>query len=272
MTTLSVDSYVPGSSSLHRWDPRFKLISLLTLMFAFATVQHLTLVPAMAILSLGLYATARLPLGLWRQRLSYPGLLILGLVLVLPFSLGPTVIWQWGGVALRQEGLAATALMAGRFLSILTLGLILLATTPFLSLLQAMRSLGLPAILTDMTLLTYRYLYETADTLATMQRAMQLRGFGQGPQAWLRLNRQALEQRALLAGNLLIRSYEQSERVYRAMRLRGYGQGRPGRPGGGGKMQAWAPHWGLTIAVLAVALGLMMAEVALHHGYIIIGL
>ena len=34
------------------------------------------------------------------------------------------------------------------------------------------------------------------------------------------------QQLAAVMGTLLVRSYEQSERVYKAMRLRGYGQGR----------------------------------------------
>jgi cobalt/nickel transport system permease protein len=64
-----------------------------------------------------------------RQRLSYPGLFILTLVLLLPFTVGDTVMGQWGWLALRQEGLQATLLIVGRFLSILTLGFVLLGTT-----------------------------------------------------------------------------------------------------------------------------------------------
>jgi cobalt/nickel transport system permease protein len=66
-------------------------------------------------------------------------------------------------------------------------------------------------------LLTYRYLEELTDILTNMQRAMKLRGF----------EKKALDQRTLkmlsqLVGTLLLRSYEQSKRVYQAMVLRGY--------------------------------------------------
>jgi energy-coupling factor transporter transmembrane protein EcfT len=40
-----------------------------------------------------------------------------------------------------------------------------------------MRALGLPAVLADMTLLSYRYIYEIGDDLEAMETAMGLRGF-----------------------------------------------------------------------------------------------
>jgi cobalt/nickel transport system permease protein len=123
-----------------------------------------------------------------------------------------------------------------------------------------MRRLGLPVILADMTLLAYRYLYEIADTLATMQQAMRLRGFGQARQRWLRINGQAMQQRAMLAGNLLIRSYEQSERVYKAMRLRGYGYGVASTVGSGTPAPDPGLSWLLTGAVLLAAAGIVIAE------------
>ncbi|MEL6602995.1 MAG: cobalt ECF transporter T component CbiQ [Cyanobacteria bacterium J06614_10] len=223
MALASFETYVEGRSHLHSWTPRLKLLSLGLLMFGFAAVRHLALVPPMLCLTGIIYAASGLPLSFLFKRLRYPGLFILTVVLVLPFTAGETILAQWGPLALRYEGLTAMALVVGRFLSILTLGFILLGTTPFLTLLRAMRSLGLPSLLADMTLLSYRYLFETAEMLATMQQSMKLRGFGQKRQ-WLRLNSQTLSQLSRLLGTLLIRSYERSERIYKAMQLRGYGQ------------------------------------------------
>ncbi|MEO0769184.1 MAG: cobalt ECF transporter T component CbiQ [Cyanobacteria bacterium J06649_4] len=223
MASVSFETYVSGRSHLHSWTPRLKLVSLVSLMFAFATVKHLQLVLPMLIVTAILYSCSGLPLSFLLKRLRYPGLFILAVVLILPFSSGETILGQWGVLALRWEGLTAMGLVVGRFLSILTLGFILLGTTPFLTLLRAMRSLGLPTILADMTLLTYRYLFETADMLATMQRSMRLRGFGHR-RRWFRIDSSTLLQLSGLLGTLLIRSYERSERIYKAMRLRGYGQ------------------------------------------------
>ena len=223
MRVVSLDAYVGLNSPLHRWTPRLKVVSLGLLMFAFAAVQQLWLLPVMLAITATLYSLSQLPVSFLRSRLCYPGLFILSMVLVLPFAAGQTVVWQWGPLALRQEGLAAMSLVVCRFVSILTLGFVLLGTTPFLTLVRVLRALRLPLILTDMILLTYRYLYEIADMLAMMQQSMRLRGFGQ-QRRWLRLDVTTLRQLATLLGTLLIRSYERSERIYQAMRLRGYGQ------------------------------------------------
>ncbi|MBE9061338.1 cobalt ECF transporter T component CbiQ [cf. Phormidesmis sp. LEGE 11477] len=223
MAMANFETYVSGRSRLHTWTPRLKLVSLGLLMFAFAAISHLSLILPMLWLTAILYLLSELPFSFLLKRLRYPGLFIFMVVLVLPFSSGEMILWQWGALALRQEGLESMLLIVGRFLSILTLGFILLGTTPFVTLLRALRSLGLPTLIADMTLLTYRYLFETADMLSTMQRSMRLRGFGQ-QQRWFRLQRRDLQRLAGLLGTLLIRSYERSERVYKAMQLRGYGQ------------------------------------------------
>jgi len=263
MGVASANTYIHRESVIHDWSPRLKLVSLGLLMFAFATVQQLALVPWMLGLAALLYGLSRLPVSFLRQRLSYPGLFILAVVVLLPLTVGDTVLGQWGWFTLREEGLRATGLIVGRFLSILTLGFILLGTTPFLTLLGAMRSLGLPTLLADMTLLSYRYLFEIAAMLATMQQAMRLRGFGHSRQRWLRVNRHTMQQLAMLAGNLLIRSYEQSERVYKAMRLRGYGQSRQAAPAPQSASPLSAQNWALTGAVVVAAVGLVIAEMRL---------
>lgn len=265
MTLPNLEAYVHLDSPLHRWLPRLKLISLLGLMFAFATVRQLALLGPMLAVTALFYGLSRLPISFLGQRLRYPGLFILAVVLVLPLASGETVLWQWGWLTLREEGLRATALVVCRFLSILTLGFIFLGTTPFLTIIKAMRALGLPTIMTDMTLLSYRYLYEVADTLATMQQAMRLRGFGQLPQRRYRLDLRQLQQLASLTGTLLIRSYERSERVYQAMRLRGYGT--PTQQMAAARAAQKQGSDGLSLALtgitLMLAAGFVIAEISL---------
>lgn len=228
---LVMDEFAHLDSPIHRWEPRCKLLGLVTLMFAFAFVERGWLVPVVLAIALLLYGLSQLPLSFLRSRLRYPGYFLLGVVALLPFFSGQTVLFQIGPLALRQEGLFAMLLIAGRFLAIVTTGFILLGTTPFLTLVTTLRSLGLPPVLADMTLLTYRYLFDLAETLSQMKLAMRLRGFGQtrsgDRRRWLPIpllpRRSELGNLSALAGTLLIRSYEQSERVYKAMRLRGYG-------------------------------------------------
>ena len=263
MAFASLDAYVYGSSIIHRWRPALKLVSLLLLMFAFATVHQLVLLLPMVGMTAVLYGLSRLPLKFLRQRLSYPGLFILAVVVLLPLTAGETVLWQWGWFSLRKEGIEAMVLVVCRFVSILTIGFILLGTTPFLTIIQTMRSLGLPVILADMTLLAYRYLYEIADTLSTMQQAMRLRGFGYDKKRWFRISTRMVQQLATLTGSLLIRSYEQSERVYKAMRLRGYGHGVQPTVMSNPQKRRDSISLGLTAVVVTIAAGFVIAEIGL---------
>lgn len=261
---LDLDAYVERRSPIHTWEARCKLVGCMALILAFACVQRLWLLPAMIAVTLIFYSFSRLPLSFLRHRLRYPGLFLLGIVALVPFVSGETVVWQWQQVTVYREGLEAVLLITTRFFSILTVALILVGTTPFLSLLQALRSLGLSPILADMTMLTYRYLYDVTENLATMQTAMQLRGGTElSPAAprsrwWSRLRHVAA-----LLGTLLIRSYEQSERVYKAMRLRGYGH--PATTGAIARSPIPLSSWFTLMGIGAIALSFVVAELWLPH-------
>jgi len=234
---IALDHYLNRNSPIHCWAPPYKLLACTALITAFATVEDLRLVPMMLGITAGLYSLSRLPLAFLLSRLRYPSLFLIGVVGLLPFSSGETVLWQRGSLTLHQEGLLAAVLIACRFGAMLTTSLVLLATTPFLTLVRTLRTLGLPWILVDMLLLSYRYLTEASATLANMQQAMRLRGFGRRPRGWFGSQGCGWQQLASLTGTLLIRSYEQSEQVYKAMCLRGYGS----RPQTAAVLCSW--HW-----------------------------
>ncbi|MEC4985686.1 MAG: cobalt ECF transporter T component CbiQ [Oscillatoria sp. PMC 1068.18] len=215
---LALDKYAYLGSPIHRWEQRSKLVALLSLIFAFAFVQELILLPGMILITTILFVLSRLPWRFLLSRLRYPGWFIIGVTIFLPFVTGDTVIFQIGELAIKQEGCLQVLLIVTRFICILTVSLVLFGTATFLTSIKALRSLGLPSIIIDMTLLSYRYLEEFGNTLTTMQRAMRLRGFRNGS-----FSRRNLRILAGLTGSLLVRSYEQSQRVYQAMILRGYG-------------------------------------------------
>lgn len=255
---LALDQYAHLDSPLHRWHQQLKLIALGGLIFAFAFVETLTLLPVMVVITAILFRLSRLPLHFLLSRLRYPGIFIAVVVLVLPLVSGETVIWEWGVIAIRQEGLLSVLLIVTRFVCILTISLILFGTAPFLSSIKAMRSLGLPRLIVDMTLLSYRYLESFGETLTTMQRAMKLRGFDAH-----RLSRRNASRLASLMGSLLVRSYEQSQQVYQAMILRGYGYGLRRQDTGLGValQQATTPMQFWFWFTCAIALSLMIAEI-----------
>jgi len=253
---LAIDEYAQLDSPLHRWETRCKFIGLIVLIFAFSFVQDIRMLPAMVLITAAIYAVSRLPVSFLLTRLRYPSIFLLVVVLLLPFTSGQTVVMSIGTLDVRQEGLITVLLIAIRFLSILTIGLVLFGTAPFLTTIRSMRALGLPAILTDMALLSFRYLGEMGNDLRRMETSMRLRGFHER-----RLSKRGLSVLAWLGGSILVRSYEQSEWVYKAMILRGYGQVTHTRD----EFRASSSDVVVLVIILLIAAGLVVGDILYRH-------
>ncbi|WP_196257836.1 energy-coupling factor transporter transmembrane component T family protein [Pelagibacterium limicola] len=232
-------------------DTRLRLVGLFVLAFCFSSLHT----PAALAAMLGITAIAVLYFGpkipeLFR-RLRLPGLVVLGLVLMLPFASGQTVLGTIGPLGLRAEGLAAAATIALRFVSIFTLMAALIGNIPVPRLFEALRALGLPAMLTDMAVLTLRHIEDIRTNLSRMRTAMQLRGAAAG--FW---NGQFRATGWALA-SLILRSHARSERVYHAMILRGHGAP------GAAPSAAFVPKpadWALLFALLAAGTALLVID------------
>ena len=254
---IELDEYSHLDSPLHRWEPRYKLIGLMALIFSFSFIRDLRMLLVMVVVTAIIYNISSLPVSFLLKRLRYPSFFLLVVVLILPFLSGQTVIMSIGPLDVRQEGLITVLLIAIRFLSILTIGLILFGTTPFLTTIKAMRALGLPPIMADMTLLTFRYLHEIGSDLQKMQTSMSLRGF----------QRHHFSIRGLLipvwlSGSILVRSYERSEWVYKAMILRGYGHIQHPR----GEFQTHTRDVIALCIFLLIAAGFVTGDILYGHG------
>jgi len=257
MKIAIVDEYTHLDSPLHHWELRCKLIGFLVLIFAFSYVRDLVMLLVMIAVTGAIFSISRLPVSFLLRRLRYPSFFLLVVVLVLPFISGQTIVMSLGPLDLRQEGLLSVLLIAVRFLSILTVGLVLVGTAPFVNTIRAMRALGLPAIMADMVLLTFRYLHEIGSDLRKMQIAARLRGFRHH-----RFSLRGLSVPAWLSGSILVRSYERSEWVYKAMILRGYGQATT-LPD---EYQIHPRDILLLIIFLIVAAGFVAGDVLFGHG------
>jgi cobalt/nickel transport system permease protein len=217
------DRYQPGPSPLHQADPRVKVV------VAFVLIGGITLTPerawpaypALWALVAGLAALARF--SAWRMArlgaVALPFMLAaLPLLITVP---GPT--WTLGGgVAISQAGLARfVAILLKSWLSV-QVALLLTLTTPFADLIWALGSLRVPGTLVALIAFMVRYsttLSEEAQRLLRARAARSAQAEGQpagGTLFW----------RARVAGgmvgNLFLRSYERSERIYAAMVARGY--------------------------------------------------
>jgi cobalt/nickel transport system permease protein len=210
--------YARGSSPLHAWDARWKLVALGVLAFVLASLDVVWTALMGIAVAVGSLLLARLPWRLVGARLAVAQVLLLPCVIILPFSFGGASV-SVGALTLSQEGLRWAALFYCRALAIIALGIALVYSTPMVVLLRALQSLRLPRVLVEIALLTYRYLFTLAAEGMRMRWALVTRGFG------ARSFRTSYRPLANGIGMALVRSVERTERIQQAMYCRGF-QGR----------------------------------------------
>ena len=101
------------------------------------------------------------------------------------------------------------------------MAILLTATTPFPDLAHALRHLRIPPILITLVSFMYRYLFVLSDEVLRLLRARAARSAripGQKGSSVFWRARVA----GNMAGQLFIRSYDRSDRIYNAMLARGY--------------------------------------------------
>ena len=231
---MDLDRHIPRQSPVHHFDARLKLI------LTVAAIVAITLLPVGAFIPLALawFATilvsslarlgpSRAVRGSW---IALP-FVLLALPLVFTRPGEPLFSIDLGPIELTatQAGLTmALTIVAKSWLSV-QVTLLLAYTTPFPRLIDALRSLRLPAIMVSIISFMYRYLAVIGEEAGRMNRARTSRsaaaqaGSG-GTIAW------RARTTGSMVGSLFIRSFERSERVYAAMQARGFEGDLKGEP------------------------------------------
>jgi cobalt/nickel transport system permease protein len=157
--------------------------------------------------------------------------------LALPFALAAfPVIFSSPGHALFTLPLGSWSLTASvegseRFISVVVkswlsvqAAIVLAASTPFPDLLQAMRSASIPKLLVAMFGLMWRYLFVLVDEALRLMRARTARSGHAADSSLTPGGSVAWRAKVTggMAGSLLLRAFERSERIYVAMLSRGY--------------------------------------------------
>ncbi|MBN1834789.1 MAG: energy-coupling factor transporter transmembrane protein EcfT [Spirochaetales bacterium] len=135
--------YRPRDSALHRYDPRCKLINLLTLVVVFflpLRLSHLAAYLACAALLIGVFLGVR---ELWPPVRTILPILILVLVLTPPFHRQGTPLFG-EFVLLTDRGLAEALRLVMRFTGVTLLFFVYLRTTDPERVVLALRWFGLP--------------------------------------------------------------------------------------------------------------------------------
>lgn len=227
MHVNTFDRYETAESLIHRLDPRVKLV--ITVLFIVSNVllpdgawPAFGLAWGMALL-VNLLANLKITYAFKRSFIALPfALAAITIIFTLPgqpiiaFSLGS---WQ---ITATDAGLIRFGSIVARSWLAVQMAILLVATTQFPDLMHALRHLRLPQVLVAVISFTYRYLFVLVDEAMRLMRAREARsarlakGKGGGSILW----------RARVAGNmvgqLFLRSYERSDRVYNAMLARGY--------------------------------------------------
>lgn len=226
MHTLTIERYRYAASLIHRLDPRVKLV------VAVLFIVNNVLLPdgawAAFALSWGLLLACNLLAGLG------PGYTLRRSLVALPFALvALTVLFTVPGSPLVQVALGPwtiTVSDAGlvRFASIVVrswlsvqAAVLLTATTTFPDLMHALRHLRVPPIIIAVISFMYRYLAVLADEAQRLLRARESRsarsvGGRRSSVLW------QAGVAGSMVGQLFLRSYERSERIYNAMLARGF--------------------------------------------------
>lgn len=254
---LDLDRHCSLNSPLHRLEPRCRLIGLGALIAGFAVAWSPVLVAAMLVVAGIVLAASRLPVAFVASRLRTAVLFLVALGLLLPVVSGGPVLWQLGPLALHGDGVRRFAIILAKFSAIGTTAVVLFGCAPLPVTVVAMQRLGLPSLIADMTLFSYRAIHEIGNDLALMRTAAGLRGL-----RWQHVSGGTAVRLAGLVGSLFVTSHARAEQVHRAMILRGYASRAP-------VGAAARPHAGsVAFAVVAVALGaaFVTAEILLAGG------
>jgi cobalt/nickel transport system permease protein len=261
-----LDPYRPRTSPVHSLDPRAKFV----LALAFILTAALTPVGAwpVYILLLSLVLAVEILSGLGVTYVHKRA------VLALPFVLAALpVIFTTRGTDLFRLGSGAWVLTAtveglGRFASValkswlsVQAAIVLASSTPFPDLLQAMRAVRIPRLLVAMFGLMWRYLFVLGDEALRLMRARAARSGESGRPGVRSGGSVAWRARVTggMAGNLFLRAFERSDRIYMAMVARGYDGEVRTLPlqamGAGGRL---ALAGGLTLLALLLLMGFLL--------------
>ncbi len=217
-----------GTPYLRSLDGRIKTCVLLAAIVIVSVLTGWPLAAGALLTALFLMFTLRLPLKKVLLRMCVPfgvGWLVL---VSLVFSTGHTVVGTIGfgrlGMPVYLEGMQLGLLIMLRILAAVSLGMLLSFSTPMVEILATLRLMKVPGLILDLAEMIYRYALSMAEAGSTMRKAQRARG-GEG----LPWHRQARDI-GFVAGNLLVKSFDRSVRIYKAMLARGYDEDATAQP------------------------------------------
>lgn len=218
----AVDSPASGNSPLHSWDPRLKIVSVLSFIFCVASLSRLPFAGVALLLSASAAAVARVSfhrvVGRLAAMATFLGMILVVMPLTVPVKQGDLVVILNGlsFLPFNARGFESALLICLKAVGIAFLVDPLLATSPVLTTAQALAGLGVPAAACQMFLLTHRYAFVFQQEAKRMNTGLRVRGFRN------ETGMETLRTMGNFLGMLFVRSFERTQRVYEAMLARGF--------------------------------------------------
>jgi len=216
-----IDEYWEIESSIHKLDPRIKIVSF------FSVILFVVFTKPTSLLAFALYGLLiTFLIGLSKIPIRF---ILLRSLTIIPFVLMIAVFIPFikkgqvaGGYSFGSLKLTVTYdglvifwnILVKAYLSILAI-ILLMSSTKFMQFLKALEKLKIPQVFTMILSFMYRYFFVITDELMLMQRAKEARSVGGS--RWFHIK--ALSN---MVGILFLRSYERGESVYLAMCARGF--------------------------------------------------
>ena len=227
----AMDELAAQDSPMHRLSPLSKLF--VTVLYIVVTVSFhkydISGVFVMVLFPLVGYQVSMIPVHTCFHKLRVVMPLVCAVGLFNPFFDKQIVLYI--GTAGVSGGVISmlTLMMKGIFC--LMASFLLAATTSIEDVCRALRQLHVPKLLTNLLLLTFRYVGLLLSEVAVMQQAYSLRAPGQKGvhiSAW-----------GSFLGQLLLRSMDRAQALYESMELRGFSGEFPGAVRGRGSAASW---------------------------------
>lgn len=209
-----LDALASGDTTLHRLDPRAKVI--VTALFIMAVVSHdkyeITRLFPFFIFPSTLIAAGNLPAGYIARKvlLLCPFAIIVGIFN--PF-IDRATVFQLGSVGISGGWLSFASIIVRSTLTVGT-AFVLLALTGFPAICRSMEQLGMPRPFSVQLLFLYRYIFVLTEEVGRASRAQELRSCGKKGRGMATF--------ASLVGHLLLRTWQRAERIHAAMLSRGF--------------------------------------------------
>lgn len=152
LTDITLGQYFPGTSFLHKLDPRAKILGTLIFIVAIFCANSLPSYGVVTVFVIVNFAISRLPIKLIAKSLKPLWIIIIFTMGIHVFSTPGDIIWQYGIFHITREGVYQGCLMTARLVFLIVFSSLLTYTTSPIALtdgiehlLNPFKRVGVPA-------------------------------------------------------------------------------------------------------------------------------